>query len=44
MLPHHIINNITATAKACMLANTILKLSPRGAPLADHTDMYLIRR
>ena len=43
MLPHNIIDNNTATSKACMLAKTISKLSPCGALLADHTNMYLIR-
>jgi AcrR family transcriptional regulator len=42
-LPRHVIENETAPARACMLAKTLLELSPHGHPLADHANGHLTR-
>lgn len=39
--PRHIIENRNATARACMLAKTLLELSPHGHPLAEHANAHL---
>ena len=39
---HHVIEDKTAAAQACMLSKTVLELSTHAHPLADHANELLV--